>query len=58
LGRPFDILTESVIRNYATEEQTITIKDPNTGKKLTIPTLPRSTRMLAKVFVPRNPDFY
>ena len=43
LGRPFDILTESVVRNFANEDQTITINDPNTGKKVTIPTLPRSS---------------
>ena len=57
LGRPFDILTESVIRNFSNEDQTITIKDPNTGQRITIPTLPRSTRSLTKVYVPRRPDF-
>src|SRR5271155_4042312 len=31
LGRPFDILTESVVRNFANEDQTITIHNPNTG---------------------------
>ena len=31
LGRPFDILTESVVRNFANEDQTITIFDPNSG---------------------------
>jgi hypothetical protein len=41
LGRPFDILTESVVRNFANEDQTITIRDPNTGLRATIPTLPR-----------------
>jgi hypothetical protein len=29
LGRPFDVLTESVIRNYSNEAQTIMIRDPN-----------------------------
>lgn len=57
LGRPFDILTESVVRNYGNEDQTITITDPNTHKRLTVPTLPRSTRMLTKVCIPKNPDF-
>ncbi|KAF8263162.1 hypothetical protein EI94DRAFT_1481581, partial [Lactarius quietus] len=33
LGRPFDILTQSIVRNYRDENQTITILDPNTGKK-------------------------
>jgi hypothetical protein len=41
LGRPFDILTESVVRNFANEDQTITITDPNTGQRYTIPTFPR-----------------
>jgi hypothetical protein len=41
LGRPFDILTESVVRNFANEEQTITICDPNTGQRATVPTTPR-----------------
>jgi hypothetical protein len=40
-GRPFDVLTESVVRNYANENQTITIHDPNTGKVATIPTISR-----------------
>ncbi|ETW75491.1 hypothetical protein HETIRDRAFT_56360, partial [Heterobasidion irregulare TC 32-1] len=31
LGRPFNILTESIIKNYSNEDQTITISDPNTG---------------------------
>jgi hypothetical protein len=37
LGRPFDVLTESVVVNYSNENQTITILDPNTGRKATIP---------------------
>jgi len=41
LGRPFDVLTESLVKNYANEDQTITICDPNTGRRATIPTLPR-----------------
>ena len=41
LGRPFDILTESIIRNFANEDQTLTIRDPNTGLRATIPTVPR-----------------
>ena len=42
LGRPFDVLTESVVRNFRNEDQTITIKDPNNGTIITIPTMPRS----------------
>ena len=41
LGRPFDVLTESVICNYRNEDQMITIKDVNMGKSLTIQTVPR-----------------
>ena len=41
LGRPFDILTESVVRNFANEDQTITIFDPNSGSRATVPTTPR-----------------
>jgi hypothetical protein len=43
LGRPFDVLTESIIRNYANEDQTITITDPNSQKQCTIPTFARGT---------------
>lgn len=41
LGRPFDVLTESVVRNFPNEDQTITIRDPNSGLVATIPTVPR-----------------
>ena len=41
LGRPFDVLTQSIIHNFANEDQTITICDPNTGKLATVPTIPR-----------------
>jgi hypothetical protein len=41
LGRPFDVLTESVVKNFANEDQTITIRDPNTNRHATIPTIAR-----------------
>ncbi|KAJ7434588.1 hypothetical protein FB451DRAFT_1012096, partial [Mycena latifolia] len=41
LGRPFDKLTESRVVNSANGDQTITIRDRNTGEELTIPTVPR-----------------
>jgi hypothetical protein len=44
LGRPFDVLTESVIRNFNNEDQTITISDPNTDSQCTVPTFARGTR--------------
>ncbi|SJL18826.1 uncharacterized protein ARMOST_22427 [Armillaria ostoyae] len=40
LSRPFNMLTQSIMHNYADENQTITIHDPNTGKTATIPTIP------------------
>ncbi|KZT22552.1 hypothetical protein NEOLEDRAFT_1071155 [Neolentinus lepideus HHB14362 ss-1] len=41
LGRPFDVLTQSNIRNFFNETQTITITDPNSDLVVTIPTYPR-----------------
>jgi hypothetical protein len=43
LGRPFDVLMQSVVHNFADENQTVTILDPNTGRKATIPTIPRGS---------------
>ena len=53
MGRPFDVLTASIVRNYNNAEQTVTIHCPNTGRVTTIPTLPRRPpqfRMPAKGF--------
>jgi len=48
-GQPFNVLTESVVRNYGNEDQTITLHDPNTGKAVTIPTVTRGPpRILSK----------
>lgn len=41
LGRPFDVLTESVIHTFGSGDQELTITDPNTGKQYTIGTSPR-----------------
>jgi len=41
MGRPFDVLTQSIIRNYVNKDQTITIHNPNSGEVTTIPTIPR-----------------
>src|SRR6266568_5511143 len=38
LGRPFDVLTKSGIKNFKNEDQIITITDPNTSRVLTVPT--------------------
>jgi hypothetical protein len=43
LGRPFDVLTQSVVRNYINETQTVTIIDPNTGRQSTVPTIARGS---------------
>jgi hypothetical protein len=57
LGRPFDVLTQSIVRNFADENQTVTILDPNTGRKATVPTIPRgSNRFSDRRFrIPRCP---
>jgi hypothetical protein len=39
LGRPLDVLTQSVVRNFTNESQTITIVDPNSGRLATVPTI-------------------
>ena len=39
IGQPFNVLTESVIRNYHNKDQTITIHDPNSNCIVTIPTI-------------------
>ena len=62
LGRPFDVLTESVVCNYSNENQTITILDPNSGKKATVPTVKRgsyrfSKKLKRRALSPSNPDF-
>ena len=41
LGRPFDVLTSSVIENFPDGEQYITVTCPNSGRKCTIGTYPR-----------------
>jgi hypothetical protein len=41
LGRPFDVLTQSVVKNFSNEDQTITIFDPNSGRTATVPTVRR-----------------
>jgi hypothetical protein len=38
LGRPFDILSETNIQNFKDGSQSITIRDPNTQRRITLPT--------------------
>ena len=44
LGRPFDVLTSSIVTNYPNEDQTLTLTDPNTGAAVTVPTISRDRR--------------
>nr|GAT45871.1 predicted protein [Mycena chlorophos] len=39
LGRPFDVLTRSIVRNYEDSNQDLTIHDPNSGRALTVATV-------------------
>lgn len=41
LGRPFNVVTESLIKNNSDGGQIITITDPNTSRRCTIPTFTR-----------------
>ncbi|KAF9538176.1 hypothetical protein CPC08DRAFT_651529, partial [Agrocybe pediades] len=43
LGRPFDVLTESIVRTYRNEETTVTVHDPNSDRVITVPTIPRGS---------------
>jgi len=54
LGRPFNILTQSVVRNFSNEDQMITILNPNTGKRATVPTIPCGTFHFAARHAPHH----
>jgi len=41
LGRPFDIITESLVKNERNGDQTLTLTDPNSGETCTMPTYER-----------------
>ncbi|KAG6886614.1 hypothetical protein C0992_003177 [Termitomyces sp. T32_za158] len=62
LGRPFDILARSVVKTLSDNETTLTISDPNTGMRRTVPTFPRGCQKekLAKapVFTNRWTDHH
>jgi hypothetical protein len=51
LGCPFDILTQSVICNFCNENQMSTIKDPNSSKSATIPTVACGSHCFAECCV-------
>jgi len=40
LGRPFDVLTESIVSTYKNDNTTVTIHDPNSNRVITVPTVP------------------
>ncbi|KAF8236439.1 hypothetical protein L208DRAFT_1252312, partial [Tricholoma matsutake] len=44
LGRPFDVVMKSTVKNWSDESQTITIYDPNSTRSSTILTFPRATK--------------
>ena len=41
LGRPFDIVTESIVKNESNGNQTLTLTDPNTGERCIMHTYER-----------------
>ncbi|KAL1944873.1 hypothetical protein VTO73DRAFT_2493 [Trametes versicolor] len=58
LGRPFDVLTESIVQNFDDGSQTITLHDPNSNILAKVPTLPRRPPEFAKPMQPKSePDF-
>lgn len=48
LGRPFHVLTSSVVHNFVNEDQTLTLTDPNTGDAVMVPTISRDKRPTVK----------
>ena len=57
LGRPFDVLMQSVIKNYCNEDMTLTIEDPNAHRIVTIPTLRRGPPRFSMASADRKQDF-
>lgn len=56
LGRPFDVITESLVKNEKDGSQTLTLTDPNTGERCVMATHERGKqpKILKK---PVKPDF-
>ena len=54
LGRPFDVLTQSIVQNFADENQTIMIIDLNTRRKATILTIPQGSFRFADRRLKKN----
>jgi hypothetical protein len=53
LGRPFDTILQTQIQNFADGRQIVTLTDPMTTRRLTIPTFARGT---AAIMTKRPPD--
>lgn len=53
LGRPFDTLLQTQIQNFSDGRQIVTLKDPMTSRRLTIPTFARGT---AAILTKRPPN--
>ncbi|KAI0633139.1 hypothetical protein C8Q77DRAFT_1058885 [Trametes polyzona] len=58
LGRPFDVLTESVVQTFGDGTQTITLHDPNSDIVTKVPTLPRRPPEFARLPRTRAPGFH
>ncbi|KAJ3748659.1 hypothetical protein DFH05DRAFT_1520266 [Lentinula detonsa] len=41
IGRPFEVLMQANVQNFASGDQHITLTDPNSYKSITFPTIPR-----------------
>ena len=57
LGRPFETITESLVRNDKNGNQTLTLTDPNSGAKCTIDTHERGKEPF-KLEEPKTLDFH
>ncbi len=57
LGRPFDILTKSIVQIFDDGSQTITLHDPNSSVLTEVPTLPRRPPEFAKPLCVKAEDF-
>ena len=56
LGRPFDSVTESLVKNEKDGSQVLTLTDPNTGERCSIRTLERG-KQPGMLELPVNQDF-
>jgi hypothetical protein len=57
LGRPFDSVTESLVKNAKNGSQTLTLTDPNTGETVSMDTYERGKRP-GLLELPKSQDFH